>query len=128
MVRAVAASGEFLGSVGNGVGRRGRACDFTSSFHSLGALTFFLHRAEGVESCNSGGMFLPSQIPTLEVFVEFRLLGFEQSQFTDVGEGDDTVGKDLAVVLERAAEFEDFADGFQPPLAGNQHPGIALST
>ena len=128
LIGTVTTASEFFGSVGNCVGWRGWGFDGWQGVDCLSALGFLLHRAESVEPCNGCRVFLPGQVSPLEVFIEFGFFGFEQGEFPNVGERYDTVGEDLAIVLERAAEFEDFADGFQPPLAGYQHPGIALPT
>ena len=126
LVRTVTTASEFLGSVSDGVSGCSRADVFADGFGGFSALAFFLRGAKGMKAGNGCGVFLPSQVPALEVFVEFGFLGFEKREFPDVGEGDDSVGEDLAVVLERTPEFEDFANGFQPTLASHQHPGGAF--
>ena len=70
--------------------------------------------------------FLPSQIPPLEVLVEFSFLSLEHGQLAEGHERHCAFLEHSAVTDELLAEFVELPDCAQPPLSGNQVPELVL--
>jgi hypothetical protein len=69
-------------------------------------------------------MFLPGQIPPLEVLIEFRFLRFQHRKVSDIGKRNFPVTEDLSIAGKLSTEFEDFRDSFKPPLPGYKNPSL----